>query len=294
MAADQRHEVVWWQHRRQWCAMPHRPHALVRLACPTATALGPSHQHHRAEHGSGTGSAATRNVRLLSARGESSERSGRLQERRELACHHGSERPCTCLLSHRRRARLHVAFSSCSANPLHVAILLKQQTGTELGRHRFSRLLYHFLNMQTGRRVWTCERSTVDSAFLLAGALTGSKLLRRRHRRRVRNRDRANLSSLARSHSGDCVDLLHGTDFLPGHVDPIARRRDGSFTGTNAGKPAPYSTSSRHPERRATCHGNLIHQQRADRHSVGADHQKTDTEHAIGLALVQRFAVATI
>jgi hypothetical protein len=31
---------------------------------------------------------------------------------------------------------------------------------------------YHFLDMETGRRVWDCELSTVDSAFLLAGALT--------------------------------------------------------------------------------------------------------------------------
>ena len=31
---------------------------------------------------------------------------------------------------------------------------------------------YHFLDMKTGRRVWQCELSTVDSAFLLAGALT--------------------------------------------------------------------------------------------------------------------------
>ncbi|MBA4385694.1 MAG: hypothetical protein C0410_13230 [Anaerolinea sp.] len=31
---------------------------------------------------------------------------------------------------------------------------------------------YHFLNMQTGRRAWDCELSTIDSAFLLAGALT--------------------------------------------------------------------------------------------------------------------------
>ena len=33
---------------------------------------------------------------------------------------------------------------------------------------------YHFLDMQTGRRAWDCELSTVDSAFLLAGALTTS------------------------------------------------------------------------------------------------------------------------
>ena len=37
------------------------------------------------------------------------------------------------------------------------------------GYHGF---YYHFLDMQTGRRAWKCELSTVDSAFLLAGALT--------------------------------------------------------------------------------------------------------------------------
>ncbi len=31
---------------------------------------------------------------------------------------------------------------------------------------------YHFLDIETGRRVWNCELSTLDSAFLLAGALT--------------------------------------------------------------------------------------------------------------------------
>ena len=36
------------------------------------------------------------------------------------------------------------------------------------GHHGF---YYHFLDMQTGRRVWDCELSTIDSTFLLAGAL---------------------------------------------------------------------------------------------------------------------------
>src|SRR5580693_6480288 len=31
---------------------------------------------------------------------------------------------------------------------------------------------YHFLDMETGRRVWQCELSTIDSAFLFAGFLT--------------------------------------------------------------------------------------------------------------------------
>ncbi|PUA20675.1 glucoamylase family protein [Glaciimonas sp. PCH181] len=34
---------------------------------------------------------------------------------------------------------------------------------------------YHFLDMSTGRRVWNCELSTIDSAFLLAGALTAGR-----------------------------------------------------------------------------------------------------------------------
>src|ERR1700722_3617240 len=33
---------------------------------------------------------------------------------------------------------------------------------------------YHFLDMQTGQRVWQCELSTVDTAFLLAGMLTAA------------------------------------------------------------------------------------------------------------------------
>jgi hypothetical protein len=33
---------------------------------------------------------------------------------------------------------------------------------------------YHFLDMQTGRRVWHCELSTVDSAFLFAGMLAAA------------------------------------------------------------------------------------------------------------------------
>ncbi|BCH25039.1 glucoamylase family protein [Mesorhizobium sp. L-8-3] len=39
------------------------------------------------------------------------------------------------------------------------------------GYHGF---YYHFLDMQTGRRAWQCELSTIDSAFLLAGALAAA------------------------------------------------------------------------------------------------------------------------
>ncbi len=33
---------------------------------------------------------------------------------------------------------------------------------------------YHFLDIETGRRVWQCELSTIDSAFLFAGLLTAA------------------------------------------------------------------------------------------------------------------------
>jgi len=39
------------------------------------------------------------------------------------------------------------------------------------GHHGF---YYHFLHMETGRRAWQCELSTVDSAILLAGALAAA------------------------------------------------------------------------------------------------------------------------
>ncbi|HXD34881.1 MAG TPA: glucoamylase family protein [Pyrinomonadaceae bacterium] len=34
---------------------------------------------------------------------------------------------------------------------------------------------YHFLDMQTGRRAWNCELSTIDSTFLIAGGLTAAE-----------------------------------------------------------------------------------------------------------------------
>ena len=44
--------------------------------------------------------------------------------------------------------------------------------GTEPDATGYRGFYYHFLDMQTGRRAWQCELSTVDSALLLAGALT--------------------------------------------------------------------------------------------------------------------------
>src|SRR5438309_354620 len=44
--------------------------------------------------------------------------------------------------------------------------------GTQPDATGYKGFYYHFLDMESGRRVWDCELSTVDSAFLLAGMLT--------------------------------------------------------------------------------------------------------------------------
>src|SRR5581483_819573 len=46
--------------------------------------------------------------------------------------------------------------------------------GTATDATGYKGFYYHFLDMQTGRRAWQCELSTVDSAFLFAGALTAA------------------------------------------------------------------------------------------------------------------------
>ena len=47
---------------------------------------------------------------------------------------------------------------------------LPQGPGLDTAGHKG--FFYHFLDIETGRRVWNCELSTLDSAFLFAGALT--------------------------------------------------------------------------------------------------------------------------
>jgi hypothetical protein len=46
--------------------------------------------------------------------------------------------------------------------------------GTAADATGYRGFYYHFLDMQTGKRVWNCELSTIDSTFLLAGALTAA------------------------------------------------------------------------------------------------------------------------
>ena len=46
--------------------------------------------------------------------------------------------------------------------------------GTETDATGYKGFYYHFLDMKSGRRVWECELSTIDTSFLLAGMLTAA------------------------------------------------------------------------------------------------------------------------
>src|SRR5689334_18257776 len=50
--------------------------------------------------------------------------------------------------------------------------LLELSPGPESDAAGYKGFFYHFLDIDTGRRVWNCELSTLDSAFLFAGVLT--------------------------------------------------------------------------------------------------------------------------
>ena len=46
--------------------------------------------------------------------------------------------------------------------------------GPEADATGYKGFYYHFLDMQTGRRAWQCELSTIDTAILMAGVLTAA------------------------------------------------------------------------------------------------------------------------
>lgn len=54
-----------------------------------------------------------------------------------------------------------------------------QPQGTGEDAIGYNGFYYHFLDMNTGRRVWNCEISTIDSTYLLAGALTAAMYFNR-------------------------------------------------------------------------------------------------------------------
>lgn len=55
---------------------------------------------------------------------------------------------------------------------MRLKFLLECPQGPEPDASGYKGFFYHFLDIETGRRVWECELSTIDTAFLFAGALT--------------------------------------------------------------------------------------------------------------------------
>src|SRR6187455_2205378 len=69
------------------------------------------------------------------------------------------------------RGVMHREFAAKAALK-RLRFLLACPQGPEPDASGYRGFFYHFLDIETGRRVWECELSTIDSAFLFAGALT--------------------------------------------------------------------------------------------------------------------------
>ena len=63
-----------------------------------------------------------------------------------------------------------------------ILIVLRFFDGSRQGRQidatGYKGFYYHFLDMETGQRVWRCELSTIDTAILMAGILTAASYFR--------------------------------------------------------------------------------------------------------------------
>ena len=64
----------------------------------------------------------------------------------------------------------------------------QSQNADATGWHGF---YYHFLDMQSGRRTWSCELSTIDTAFLIAGMLVAAQYFDANSAAEVEIRERA-------------------------------------------------------------------------------------------------------
>jgi hypothetical protein len=88
----------------------------------------------------------------------------------------------------------------------------------------FRGFYYHFLNMQTGRREWCCELSSVDTAILIAGALAAAEYFdgRSRHETEIRSLvkllyERIDWAWMLNGHDTLCHGWKPEHGFLPYH-----------------------------------------------------------------------------
>jgi hypothetical protein len=63
--------------------------------------------------------------------------------------------------------------------------------GPEVDAAGYKGFYYHFLDMQTGRRVWRCELSTIDTAIFIAGVLTAASYFTGQNKEEVEIRELA-------------------------------------------------------------------------------------------------------
>jgi hypothetical protein len=61
---------------------------------------------------------------------------------------------------------------ACARTLATLRFFWNSRQGTDPDATGYKGFYYHFLDMETGRRVWRCELSTIDTALLIAGVLT--------------------------------------------------------------------------------------------------------------------------
>ena len=76
--------------------------------------------------------------------------------------------------SGRHRARRALPAVRGQVGPPQAPVSVRSSAGAGADASGYKGFFYHFLDIETGRRVWQCELSTIDSAFLFAGMLTAA------------------------------------------------------------------------------------------------------------------------
>ena len=73
-----------------------------------------------------------------------------------------------------RRKRLDVAQAGAALTLRTLRFFWNSPQGDQADATGYKGFFYHFLDMRTGRRVWQCELSLIDTTLLLAGMLTAA------------------------------------------------------------------------------------------------------------------------
>ena len=120
---------------------------------------------------------------------------------------------------------------------------------------------YHFLDLQTGRRIWNCELSMIDTAILIAGVLTSGTLLlaprRTTNGRFASSRGSSTSGSIGPGPTDGGRVVRHGME-ARGRVPEL--RLGGLQRGDAALRPRPRARPRTRCRRRATARGPTTYQ----------------------------------